>query len=203
MTTIEVFADVGCPFAHVGLRRFVDRRNAMGRTDVRVHVRSWPLELINGEPMDAGFIAEEVEEIRQQVAPDLFSGFSVAAFPVTSLPALALAAAAYEAGDEVGERVSLALRELVWEQGVDVSRADVLDRLAAEHGLPGGPQDVGRVLADHEAGVARGVSGSPHFFTPDGAFFCPALDIHRDDAGQLHIDTDPEGFDAFLAACFD
>ena len=28
MTVIEVFADVACPFTHVGLVRFVERRNA-------------------------------------------------------------------------------------------------------------------------------------------------------------------------------
>ena len=31
MTVIEVFADVTCPFTHVGLRRFVERRGELGR----------------------------------------------------------------------------------------------------------------------------------------------------------------------------
>ena len=34
---VEVFADVLCPFAHVGIRRFVERRHAAGRDDVRLH----------------------------------------------------------------------------------------------------------------------------------------------------------------------
>jgi hypothetical protein len=29
VTTIEVFADVRCPFTHVGLRRFVQRRHQL------------------------------------------------------------------------------------------------------------------------------------------------------------------------------
>ena len=34
MRTIEVFADVTCPFTHVGLRRMVAARQAKGRDDV-------------------------------------------------------------------------------------------------------------------------------------------------------------------------
>jgi hypothetical protein len=47
---VEVFADVGCPFAHVGLRRFVERRDELGRDDVVLWVRAWPLELVNARP---------------------------------------------------------------------------------------------------------------------------------------------------------
>ena len=65
---VEVYADVCCPFTHVGLVRFVQAREERGGGPV-LHVRSWPLELVNGRPLDPAFIAEEVEEIRQQVAP--------------------------------------------------------------------------------------------------------------------------------------
>ena len=68
-TVIEVFADVACPFTHVGLRRFADRRAELGRHDVTLRVRAWPLEVVNGQPLDPRFIAEEIEDIRQQVAP--------------------------------------------------------------------------------------------------------------------------------------
>ena len=117
MTVIEVFADVACPFTHVGLRRFVDRRAELGRDDVTLRVRAWPLEIVNGQPLDPHFIAEEVDDIRQQVAPALFQGFTEAAFPASSLPALTLAAAAYDENLATGERVSLALRDLLFEQG--------------------------------------------------------------------------------------
>ena len=92
-TRIELFADILCPFTHVGLRRFVDHRAGAGRTDVGLWVRAWPLEVVNGQPLDAGFIAEEIDEIREQVAPDLFTAFDRGAFPSSSLPALALARA--------------------------------------------------------------------------------------------------------------
>src|SRR5206468_3084962 len=48
---IEVFADVRCPFTHVGLTRFVARRHELGRREPRLRVRAWPLELVNGEPL--------------------------------------------------------------------------------------------------------------------------------------------------------
>src|SRR6476646_8870676 len=126
VSRIEVFADVRCPFTHVGLRRFVDRREELGRHDVRLWVRAWPLELVNGEPLDPDFVGEEVAELRRQVAPDEFRAFTSAGFSATSLPALQLAAAAYAQGDEVGEQVSLSLRWLLFEEGRDIADPAVL-----------------------------------------------------------------------------
>jgi predicted DsbA family dithiol-disulfide isomerase len=201
MTVIEVFADVTCPFTHVGLRRFVERRGELHRDDVVLFVRAWPLEIVNGQPLDAHHTAEVIQAIRQQVAPSLFSGFVEASFPRSSLGALALAAAAYDQDLALGEQVSLALRDLVFEHGVDVDDDEVLGRLVAEHHLAVDLTDTQRVLQDHAEGVARGVIGSPHFFTPAGDFFCPALDVHRDEDGHLGITPDPETFDRFLSAC--
>lgn len=205
MTVIEVFADVACPFTHVGLLQFVDRRRELGRDDVVLHVRSWPLEIVNGQPLDPHFIAEEIDDIRGQIEHPTFAHFSEATFPATSLPALTLAARASDGDLETGERVSLALRDLLFEQGVDVADVDVLLRLANEHGIDIGRDeltDPTRVEADHAEGVRRHVIGSPHFFTPGGSFFCPSLDVGRDASGHLRITAD-SGFDAFVAACFD
>ncbi len=198
---IEVWADVTCPFTHVGLRKFAAVRDASSRRDVRLWVRSWPLELVNGKPFDPAFIGEEVAELRHDLAPELFRGFTEAAFPATSLPGLALAAQAYEHGFHMGEAVSLELRDLLFERGEDIGRADVLDGVAARCGIER-TTDGGRVEAEYAEGRRRGVLGSPHFFTPAGDFFCPALDISRDDGGHLHVRADPEGYDRFLAASF-
>jgi predicted DsbA family dithiol-disulfide isomerase len=203
VTFIEVFADVACPFTHVGLRRFVARRAELGRDDVVLRVRAWPLEIVNGRPLDPHFIAEEIDDIRQQVAPGMFAGFAEAAFPASSIPALALAAAADRHDRAVGERVSLTLRDLLFERGVDIADTELLGRLAEEHGVTIGPADHQRVLDDHAEGVARGVIGSPHFFTPAGGFFCPALDVHRDAGGHLRITADRPGFERFVDSCFE
>lgn len=199
-TVIEVFADVGCPFTHVGLQRFVERRAELGRDDLVLHVRAWPLEIVNGKPLDPAFIAEEVGEIRAQVAPDLFEGFDEASFPATSIPALSLAASAYQQDLALGERISLLLRDLLFEQGVDIADPTLLGNLAEEHDI-NADLDADSVHADHAAGVARGVTGSPHFFTPGGGFFCPALDVSRDTAGHLVITTDPDRFGRFVDSC--
>jgi predicted DsbA family dithiol-disulfide isomerase len=197
---VEVFADVACPFTHVGLRRFVARRGAAGRDAPVLVVRAWPLEMVNGRPLDAGFIAEEVGALRDQVAPDLFTGFDPAAFPMTSIPALALAHAAYAVDAVTGERVSLALRDALFEQGRDIADVGLLAHVASAHGVELRPgADVAAVAADLEEGRRRGVVGSPHFFVGGDGYFCPALDIRRVE-GELRVRPDPETFDRLVIA---
>jgi predicted DsbA family dithiol-disulfide isomerase len=196
-SVLEVFADVACPFTHVGLRRIVDRRRAFG-ADVVLQVRAWPLELVNGQPLGVALVAEEVRELREQVAPDLFAGFDAAQFPPSSLPAMTLAAAAYRQDLTRGEHVSLALRDALFEQGRDIAAPDVLADIAAAHGLDA-PDVVDRdaIVADWEDGRRRGVQGSPYFFTGDGGYFCPSLDIERVEE-RLKITADPAGLEQFL-----
>jgi hypothetical protein len=91
-TTVEVFADVTCPFAHVGLSRFVSRRASFGLTRPVLHVRAWPLELVNGELLERDLVAQHVDELRKQVASDLFQGFDPAVLPLSSMPAFTLVA---------------------------------------------------------------------------------------------------------------
>lgn len=200
---VEVFADVWCPFTHVGLRRFVELRTHMAVPPVLV-VRSWPLELVNDAPMDPAFIAEEVEDIRGSVAPDLFTGFDESRFPTTTLSALALTSRAYEQSPATGEAVALEMRDRLFERGEDIGDPEVLAAVAAGHGLPAeAGDDHDLPVRDWHEGQARGVIGSPHFFTPGGDWFCPSLDVSRADDGHLRITDDPEGFDAFVRSCQD
>jgi len=201
-TVIDVFADVACPFTHVGLKSFVARRAELGRDDVILRVRAWPLEIVNGQPLDPGDVAEEIDALHDQVGSTLFTGFTQESFPATSLPALTLASAAYEHGLAIGELVSLQLRDLLFEQGVPIADADVLHGVAAEHGIDADLFDERQVLAEHAQGVRRGVTGSPHFLTPAGGFFCPALDVGRDENGHLRVRADKEDFERFLSSCF-
>ena len=140
--------------------------------------------------------------LRDTVAPDLFVGFDAAAFPATSLPAMDLAQAAYEVDVAMGERVSLAIRIALFEEGRDVADPAVLAEIAAAHGVTV-DADAARaaVLADWEAGRERGVRGSPEFFVGGRAWFCPVLDIARVD-GELQVRVDERSMPEFLAACF-
>lgn len=203
--TVEVFADVLCPFTHVGLRTLLDRRSRHGLTEPRLRIRAWPLELINGKPLDPHHIDAEVSALRASVRPDLFAGFSVGAFPSTSMPAFALTAAADLTGDPVLiEEVGLALRNAVFEEGLDLGRPEIVNPIAERFDLT--PLDAeatsAAVRADWDEGRARGVIGSPHFFTDDGgSWFCPALAISRDDVGNFVIAW-KQGTEAFVERVF-
>jgi len=199
---VEVFADVSCPFTHVGLRRLVEQREQLGRDDVVLRVRAWPLELVNGAPLTGDFVGEEIDALRDVVAPDLFQGFDPKRFPGATVSALALASSAYGRDDRTGEAVSLALRTALFEDGRDIGDRDELAAIARSFDLdPVGPDAERAVHDEWHEGERRGVIGSPHFFVGDDAFFCPTLNITRVD-GHLHVDFDRDAFNAFRATVF-
>jgi predicted DsbA family dithiol-disulfide isomerase len=201
MRTVEVFADVLCPFTHVGLHTLIDRRTALGHAEPRLRIRAWPLELINGNPLDPPHIGAEITALRTSVRPDLFAGFSVDTFPDTSMAAFALTAAADRTGDPaLIEEVGMALRDAVFEQGLDIGQPEIVAPIANSFGLkPLAANETSvAVHADWEEGRGRGVIGSPHFFTDDGeSRFCPVLDISRDDVGNFVIAW-KQGTEAFV-----
>ncbi len=174
--TIEVFADVSCPFAHVGLRRLVERRDQIGSRAL-IHVRAWPLELVNGKPLSGPLVAEKVAALRSQVAPDLFTKFDPAHFPATTLPAMALEAAAYRRSPELGERVSLSLRDAMFEAGRDIADPEEIAKVACAHDLVVTQIDEAAVIESWHEGERRGVEGSPYFFVDGRGYFCPSLAI--------------------------
>ena len=203
MPLLEVFADVACPFAHASFRALRARRQAAGREDVILHVRAWPLELVNGRPLDPKATAEHVADLKDQIDNKMFSGFDAAHQPATSLPALALAAAAYRADARTGEAMSFALRDALFERGLDIADPTVLDDLAGPHGVPSVTEsDRARVHADWEEGQRRGVKGSPHFFCEDEDAFCPSLDIEKRADGHLHLERNMAALDEFLSRCW-
>lgn len=203
VTVVEVFADVSCPFTHVGLRRLVEQRDRLGRDDVIIWVRSWPLELVNGAPLAGDFVGEEIDALRRVVAADLFMGFEPTTFPETTVPALALAALAYRQSNRAGEAASLALRTALFEEGRDIADPEELAALARSHGLDPPDAEAARSVHDdwHE-GERRGVVGSPHFFVHDQGFFCPTLNVTHVD-GHLEVTIDLDTFTAFVATVFD
>lgn len=196
--TIDVFADVVCPFTHLSLRRIVDQRAQLDRDDLILRIRAWPLQLVNGEPVGCELVSEEIEQLQGEVAPDLFTGFDPSTWPTTSMPSFALVAEAYRQGDLCGERMSLTLRTQLFEKGRDISDPSVLAELAAEEGIEVpdlSNEDAAR--RDWAAGKDRGVQGSPHYFIGDDDYFCPSFDIKRVD-DVLRINPDPKGFQEFV-----
>jgi predicted DsbA family dithiol-disulfide isomerase len=201
-SVIEVFADIWCPFTHVGLRAIDEERVRTGRTDVAIRVRAWPLELVNGVPLDPAVTKAHADELREQVAPELFRQLDVDRFPTSTLDALALANRAYRTDLHVGERVSFALRDALFEQGRDVSDPETLEVLEHDFGVVTPDEsDRAAVVADWHEGQRRGVLGSPHFFCGDTDVFCPALDITKDSIDGLSIVRDVSRLTQFLVEC--
>ena len=191
-----------CPFTHVGLRRLSEARHQRGIARP-LRVRAWPLEWINGTPLGADLLAREIEALREDVAPDLFAGFDAALFPLTSIPALGLAAAAYAVDDTTGAAMSMALRDALFEQGENIADPDVLCDIGRRFDLdlPDRETSERAVRSDWERGKERGVQGSPHFFVGDTGWFCPSLDIsHTGD--RFDIRTADATAREFYAAAF-
>ena len=203
MKLLEVFADVACPFTHVGFVRFDAYRLARGTAEPILSIRAWPLESVNGQALDGPSLVPKIRAIQGGVAPELFTGFDPGGFPATTTPALAAAAAAYRQSPEVGERFSLAVRWALFEDGLDVSDDGVLQTLRDAQGVAE-PTNADRasVHEDFLEGQRRGVVGTPHFFTADGGFFCPSLDIRHDDDGY-DVSFDTVAFHRFVSAVFD
>ncbi|MFV0258131.1 MAG: DsbA family protein [Acidimicrobiales bacterium] len=199
--SVEVYADVGCPFAYVGLTRlFAERDRRQAR--IPITVRAWPLEYVNGQPLDPHHIIAEVDDIRAQVAPDLFAGARADTFPPSSLPAFALTSAAYADSQAAGEAVAMEVRRAVFERGLDASDPDVLASIAAAHGLTV-PTDTAAVDVEYEGGRQRGVVGSPHIFVDEYSVFCPTLKIAKQDDGHFQVDLDPASIERLMARIFD
>ncbi len=198
---IEIFADLLCPFAHVGIHKVLAARLDRTGNSPLLWIRAWPLETINHAPWDAQLIAQEVSALRASVAPDLFVGFDEDSFPATSLPALAVASAAYRTNIALGETVSLELRNRLWEHGQDITDSGFLNALCAKHGIAVLAVDHATIEADHVNGEDRGVKGSPYFIVGDTGYFCPAFNVSHDDSG-FHVEPDSQRFDAFVQKVF-
>ena len=197
-STVEVFAEITCPFAYVGLEH-VAAHVAQLDEPVDIIVRSWPLEWVNGAGLDVAGVQIKAAAMRAQLGIHSFARVDADSWPSTTLPALALAAAAYEVDAATGLAVSLALRSALFEDGVDISDPTELGAISTAHGVEFDPADDSAVRADYEDGQARGVEGSPHYFVADSDFFCPALDLGRDADDHLIARFDPDGLARFLA----
>ena len=164
MTRIEVYADIVCPFTHVGLRRLSEARH---RRDIArpLRVWAWPLEWINGTRLGAELVSREIEALREQVAPEMFAGFDAKLFPLTSIPALGLAAAAYAADDTTGAAISMALRDALFERGENIADLDVLCDIGRRFDLdlPDLETAERAVRSDWERGQARWSAGLTAF----------------------------------------
>ena len=196
-TRVEVFADITCPFTHVGLERVVEH---VADHPIDIIVRAWPLEWVNGAPLEFDAVQMKARVLNEQLDVHMFAGLRPDRWPTTTIPALNLAALAYARDAATGLSVSIALRDALFERGLDVADDGVLAAIADGHDLqhPERTERAG-VRADYDEGLARGVNGPPHFWAGEDDFFCPALDIGHDAAGALTARFDAAGLARFFA----
>jgi len=85
MQTVEVYADITCPFTHVGLKRVVQHVSETSEP-AEVVVRAWPLEWVNGAPLDIGAVLVKAAALTDQLGVDDFVGLRADAWPTSTIP---------------------------------------------------------------------------------------------------------------------
>lgn len=189
MATIEVWSDLLCPFAYVGLVRLRRTRATLG-LDVRIEHHTFPLELFNGPHPRRGTDTEAVG--LGQIEPE--AGFRVWAaaddlYPHTVLLAAEAVHAASAQSLTAGEEFDFALRRAFWTQSRSISHRRVILDVAAAVGSVDVDElaaalDDGRhrkqVMADFVvAGATDAIAASPTFRFADGTTVTnPGIDVH-------------------------
>jgi predicted DsbA family dithiol-disulfide isomerase len=187
-STIEIWSDLLCPFAYVGLLRLRRARARLG-LDIAIEHHTFPLELFNGPHPRRGTDTEAVG--LGQIEPD--AGFRVwtAAddlYPHTVLLAAEAVHAASAQSLTAGEELDIALRRAFWTESRSISHRQVildvadavpqvdLDELAAA--LDDG-RHRRRVMADFAVASTDAIPTSPTLRLPDGTTVAnPGIDVH-------------------------
>jgi predicted DsbA family dithiol-disulfide isomerase len=212
--TVQVWSDLLCPFAYVGLLRFYRARSRLGLDDaVRVEHHAFPLELFNGPHPRRGTDTEAVglgriepaAQFRIWTAPE-------DRYPHTVLLAAEAVLAAGAQSPAAGEALDLALRRAFWTRSRSISHRAVILEVAAE----AGPVDTGKLaaalddgrhradlMADFAVAQTDAIAGSPTFRLPDGtAHTNPGIEVHWDGPwaeGYPVVDAhDPSVYDDLL-----
>jgi predicted DsbA family dithiol-disulfide isomerase len=178
--TVQVWSDIGCPWAHVAVWRLWDARRRLGLEDrVRFDHRVFPLELFNSQATPRNELEPEMPVCASLAPRAGWQAWSAPdwEWPSTMLPAMEAVQAAKEQGLAASEALDRGLRRAFWGESRCVSLRHVLLEVASEtDGL-----DLAALAAALDSGRARAVifeqwevaktdavQGSPHLFAPDG-----------------------------------
>jgi predicted DsbA family dithiol-disulfide isomerase len=178
--TVQVWSDIGCPWAHIAVWRLHDaRRRLRLEEQVRFDHRVFPLELFNNEPTPRHELEPEMP-ICASLAPRAgWQAWSAPdwAWPVTMLPAMEAVQAAKAQGLAASEALDIGLRRAFWGESRCISlrhvilevasEADGLDLPALATALDEGSARRA-IFDDWEVAKTDAVDGSPHLFLTDG-----------------------------------
>jgi predicted DsbA family dithiol-disulfide isomerase len=178
--TVQVWSDIGCPWAHVAVWRLWDARRRLGLEDrVRFDHRVFPLELFNSQATPRNELDPEMPTCAGLAPQAGWQPWSAPewTYPATMLPAMEAVQAAKEQGLAASEALDRGLRRAFWGESRCVSMRHVVLEVASEtEGLDLGEladaMDSGRarhvIFADWEIAKTDAVQGSPHLFVADG-----------------------------------
>lgn len=201
--TITVWADIGCPWAHLAVYRLHEARTRLGaEEDVSFDLRAFPLEIFNNQPTPALTLATEIP-VTGALAPA--AGWSQwraspYAYPVTTLPAMEAVYAAKEQGLGISDRFDRALRVAFFKDARCVALESEILAVAEEvEGLEVAPvkdalrsgQARAQLFDDFKTAESDAVQGSPHMFLPDGRdFHNPGVEMHWEGKAFPVVDSD-------------
>ncbi|QRN96728.1 DsbA family protein [Archangium violaceum] len=171
---ITVYQDVLCAWCYLADLRLESLKQEFGDI-LRWRVRPYPLRLHDKRPTEKELrgLTEEVRRAQQEPEPvarllttELWQGGDA---PRTSVPALAALEAARLQGPTARAYLARAMQRAALEQGVNVTRTDVIFELASRVGLNMGPfsaayhsEDTRKLILDeHQLAASRGVRGVP------------------------------------------
>jgi predicted DsbA family dithiol-disulfide isomerase len=178
--TVQVWSDLGCPWAHAVVWRLWDARRRLGLDDaVRFDHRVFPLELFNAQPTPRNELDPEMPVCASLAPRAGWQPWSAPdwTYPATMLPAMEAVQAAKEQGLAASEALDRGLRHAFWAESRCVSMRHVILEVASEtDGLDlaalAAALDTGRsrhaIFDDWEIAKTDAVQGSPHLFVADG-----------------------------------
>lgn len=189
--TIVVYADLGCPWAHLAVHRLHETRSDLGLEDrVLFDVRPFPLELFNEQPTPKATLDAETVAVG---TADPAAGWQMwqgppHTYPVTTLPPMEAVEAAKEQGVKASERLDRALRRAFFAESRCISLRHVIREVAegctevdADELLDALDEGRARIALTEHCRIAASddVKGSPHIFLADGTdSHNPGIEMH-------------------------
>lgn len=171
---ITVYQDVLCSWCYLADLRLETLKQEFGDL-IRWRVRPYPLRVHDKRPTEKELrgLTAEVRRAQQEPEPtakllttELWQGGDA---PRTSIPALAALEAARLQSPAARSHLARAMQKAALEQGVNVTRTDVIFELASRVGLDMSPfsaayhsDDTRKLILDeHQLAASRGVRGVP------------------------------------------
>lgn len=187
---ITVYQDVLCSWCYLADLRLETLKQEFGDL-IRWRVRPYPLRVHDKRPTEKELrgLTEEVRRAQQEPEPaakllttELWQGGDA---PRTSIPALAALEAARLQSPAARSHLARAMQQAALEQGVNVTRTDVIFELASRVGLDMSPfsaayhSDNTRklILDEHQLAASRGVRGVPTLVIAGRWMVCGLRDL--------------------------